>query len=157
MSYFTNNRQLINKLAINTGTTSVPVYTDLCSATERTINFDMDTQDFSVFCDALKRHVTTGANVSIETTIKLDAENTGVQTLLANIHALIKDGTIAQFNNVMIQFGLLSGMTNSTLEYTTYNATANMAIESLGGAAEDVSEFAVTFTLNGTAQTAASV
>ena len=151
MSYYTNNRQLINKLAINTGTTSVPVYTDLCSATERTINLDMDDQDFSVFCDALKRHVTTGANVSIETTIKVDAENAGIQSLLANVHSLIKDGTIAQFNNVMIQFGLLSGMTNSTLEYTTYNATANMSIESLGGAAEDVSEFAVTFTLNGTA------
>lgn len=151
MSYYTNNRQLINKLAINTGTTSTPVYTDLCSATERTINLDMDDQDFSVFCDALKRHVTTGANVSIETTIKVDAENAGIQSLLANVHALIKDGTIAQFNNVMIQFGLLSGMTNSTLEYTTYNATANMSIESLGGAAEDVSEFALTFTLNGTA------
>ena len=155
MSYYTNNRQLINKLAINTGTTSVPVYTDLCSATERTINLDMDDQDFSVFCDALKRHVTTGANVSIETTIKVDAENAGIQSLLANVHSLIKDGTIAQFNNVMIQFGLLSGMTNSTLEYTTYNATANMSIESLGGAAEDVSEFAVTFTLNGTATEAA--
>lgn len=150
MSYYTNNRQLINKLAVNTGTTSAPVYTDLCSATERTINFDMDTQDFSVFCDALKRHVTTGANVSIETTIKVDVENAGVQSLLANVHSLIASGTIAQFNNVMIQFGLLSGMTNSTLEYTTYNATANMSIESLGGAAEDVSEFAVTFTLNGT-------
>lgn len=151
MSYYTNNRQLINKLAINTGTSSAPVYTDLCSATERTINLDMDDQDFSVFCDALKRHVTTGANVSIETTIKVDAENAGIQSLLANVHSLIKDGTIAQFNNVMIQFGLLSGMTNSTLEYTTYNATANMSIESLGGSAEDVSEFAVTFTLNGTA------
>lgn len=151
MSYYTNNRQLINKLAINTGTSSAPVYTDLCSATERTINLDMDDQDFSVFCDALKRHVTTGANVSIETTIKVDAENAGIQNLLANVHSLIKDGTIAQFNNVMIQFGLLSGMTNSTLEYTTYNATANMSIESLGGAAEDVSEFALTFTLNGTA------
>lgn len=154
MSYYTNNRQLINKLAINTGTSSAPVYTDLCSATERTINLDMDDQDFSVFCDALKRHVTTGANVSIETTIKVDAENAGIQSLLANVHSLIKDGTIAQFNNVMIQFGLLSGMTNSTLEYTTYNATANMSVESLGGAAEDVSEFAVTFTLNGTATVA---
>lgn len=151
MSYYTNNRQLINKLAINTGTSSAPVYTDLCSATERTINLDMDDQDFSVFCDALKRHVTTGANVSIETTIKVDAESAGIQSLLANVHSLIKDGTIAQFNNVMIQFGLLSGMTNSTLEYTTYNTTANMSIESLGGAAEDVSEFALTFTLNGTA------
>lgn len=156
MSYFVNNRQLINKLAINTGTAQNPSYVDLCCASERTINFDMDEQDFSVFCDALKRHVTTGADVSIETTIKLDADNTGVIGVLGNLHTLIASGTIAQFNNIMIQFGLLSGYTTNTLTYTTYNAVANMKVESLGGAAEDVSEFAVTFMLNGSA-TAASV
>lgn len=154
MSYFTNNRQLINKLAVNTGTSAAPVYTDLCCATERTLNFDMDTQDFSVFCDSLKRHVTTGANVSIETTIKVDATNTGVIKLLGNLHDLIADGTIAQFNNIDIQFELLSGYSNNAVTYTTYNASANLSIESIGGAAEDVSEFAATFTLNGTATAA---
>ena len=156
MSYFTNNRQTINRLAINTGTTAVPVYVDLCCASERTINLDMDEQDFSVFCDALKRHVTTGADVSISTTLKLDAENTGITQILGNVHTLLASGSIAQFNNIMIQFGLLSGYTTNTLTYTTYNAVANMTVESLGGAAEDVSEIAVTFKINGTA-TAASV
>lgn len=156
MSYYLNNRQAINRLAINTGTTAVPVYVDLCCASERTLNFDMDDQDFSVFCDALKRHVTTGADVSIETTLKLDADNAGIVAILGNVHTLIASGAIAQFNNIMIQFGLLSGYSTNTLTYTTYNAVANMTVESIGGAAEDVSEIAVTFRLNGTA-TAASV
>ena len=156
MSYFTNNRQLIKSLKVNTGTTAIPSYVDICCASERTINFNFDSQDFSVFCDALKRHVTTGADVQIETTIKLDAENTGVTTLLGDLHTLISTGTIAQFNNIMIQFELLSGYSTNTLTYTTYNAVANLTIESIGGAAEDVSEFAATFTLNGTA-TQASV
>ena len=154
MSYFTNNRQLINRLAINTGTSAIPSYTDLCCASERTINLDMDEQDFSVFCDALKRHVTTGADVSIETTLKLDASNAGIISILGNVHTLLASGAIAQFNNIMIQFGLLSSYSDPTLSYTTYNAVADMTIESLGGAAEDVSEIAVTFKLNGTATTA---
>lgn len=155
--YFINNRQLINKLAINTGTAQNPVYTDLCCATERTINFDFDTQDFSIFCDALKRHVTTGADVQIETTLKLDVENTGVLQVLGDIHTLITAGTITQFTNVMIEFGLLSGYTSSTLTYTKYKANTNVTIENLGGNAEDVGEIAIKFTLNGTAQTSASI
>jgi len=153
MSYFTNNRQVIKSLKINTGTASEPVYTDLCCASERTLNVELDSQDFSVFCDALKRHVTTGADVQIETTIKLDAENAGVMKLLGNVHDLIKDGTIAQFNNIMIQFELLSSVSSNELTYTTYNASANLTLDSIGGAAEDVSEFTATFTLNGTATT----
>ena len=154
MSYFTNNRQLINRLAINTATAQNPSYTDLCCASERTLNLDMDEQDFSVFCDALKRHVTTGADVSIATKLKLDASNSGISTILGDVHTLLSSGAIAQFNNIMIQFGLLSGYSDSTLTYTNYNAVANMTVESLGGAAEDVSEIAVTFKLNGTATTA---
>ena len=118
---------------------------------ERTLNLSLDSQDFSVFCDALKRHVTTGADVQIATTLKLDAENTAMIALLDNVHDLIKDGTIAQFNNLMIQFELLSGYSSSTLTYTTYSALANLTIESIGGAAEDVTEVSATFTLNGTA------
>ena len=155
--YFVNNRQVINRLAVNTGTVQNPAYTDLCCASERTINFDFDTQDFSIFCDALKRHVTTGADVSIATTLKLDAENSGVLSVLGNIHSLIVNGTITQFVNVPIQFGLLSGYSSSTLTYTTYNANANVQIESLGGSAEDVAEVGITFTLNGTATPSASI
>lgn len=156
MSYFTNNRQLIKSIKVNTGTAQNPSYTEVCCATERTLNFDMEEQDFYVFCDALKRHVTTGADVSIETTIKLDATNTGVITILGNLHTLLASGAIAQFNNIMIQFELLSGISESILTYTTYSATTNLTVESLGGAAEDVSEIAATFKLNGAA-TAASV
>lgn len=157
MSYFVNNRQVINRLAINTNTAQSPVYVDLCCASERTINLDLQTQDFSVFCDALMRHVTTGADVQIATTLKLDAENSGVLQVLGNIHTLIADGSIAQFTNVMIEFGLLSGYSTSTLTYTTYKANANVTIESLGGNAEDVGEIAITFALNGKAQVNASI
>lgn len=156
MSYFTNNRQLIKRLAINTATNASPSYAELCCASERIINLDMDEQDFYVFCDALKRHVTTGADVSIDTTIKLDAQNAGVQKILSNIHTLLASASIAQFNNIMIEFELLSGYSDSTLTYTTYNATTNLTVENLGGVAEDVSELAVSFKLNGAA-TAASV
>ena len=152
--YFINNKQLINRLAIDTGTENQAVYTDLCCATERVLNFDFDTENFSIFCDALKRHVTTGADVQISTTIKVDAENAGVLAVLGNIHQLIKDGTITQFVNKKIQFGLLSGYSNSTLEYTNYNANANITLENAGGSAEDVSEIAITFALNGTATVA---
>lgn len=155
--YFVNNRQVINRLAIDTSSSDTPSYVDLCCATERTLNLDLEEQDFAVFCDALRRHVTTGANVQIATTIKLDAENTGVLKILGDVHTLIASGTITQFVNKKIQFGLLSGFSSNTLEYTTYNALANVQIEALGGSAEDVSEVAVTFTLNGTATPGASI
>lgn len=155
--YFVNNRQVINRLAIDTSNNDTPSYVDLCCATERTLNLELEEQDFAVFCDALRRHVTTGANVQIATTIKLDAENTGVIKILGDVHTLIASGTITQFVNKKIQFGLLSGFTSNTLEYTTYNAIANVQIEALGGSAEDVSEVAVTFTLNGTATPGASI
>lgn len=155
--YFVNNRQVINRLAIDTSNSDTPSYVDLCCATERTLNVELEEQDFAIFCDALRRHVTTGANVQIATTIKLDAENAGVIKILGDVHTLIASGTITQFNNKKIQFGLLSGYTSNTLEYTTYNAIANVQIEALGGSAEDVSEVAVTFTLNGTATPGASI
>ena len=155
--YFVNNREVINRLAIDTSSSDTPSYVDLCCATERTLNVELEEQDFAVFCDALRRHVTTGANVQIATTIKLDAENTGVIKILGDVHTLIASGTITQFVNKKIQFGLLSGFTSNTLTYTTYNAIANVQIEALGGSAEDVSEVAVTFTLNGTATPGASI
>ena len=155
--YFVNNRQVINRLAIDTSSSETPSYVDLCCATERTLNLDLEEQDFAVFCDALRRHVTTGADVQIATTLKLDVQNTGVIKLLGDIHTLIASGTITQFTNVMIKFGLLSGYSTNTLTYTTYQATANVTIEALGGSAEDVSEVAVTFSLNGTATASASV
>lgn len=148
---FINNRQFIKDLGINTSSTSTPTYTNVCCASEIGLNTDVETQDFYVFCDAIQRHLTTGLNVVLNTTIKVDVENAGVLALLAKVHTAIKDGTVTQFNNVQIQFAVLSGYTNEAFEYTTYSANANITISDLGGAAEDVSEFAVEFQLNGTA------
>lgn len=148
---FINNRQLIKDLGINTSSTSTPTYTNVCCASEIGLNTDVETQDFYVFCDAIQRHLTTGLNIVLNTTIKVDVENAGVLALLAKVHTAIKDGTVTQFNNVQIQFSVLSGYTNGAFEYTTYSANANITISDLGGAAEDVSEFAVEFQLNGTA------
>ena len=148
---FINNRQLIKDLGINTSSTSTPNYSNVCCASEIGLNTDVETQDFYVFCDAIQRHLTTGLNIVLNTTIKVDVENAGVLALLAKVHTAIKDGTVTQFNNVQIQFSVLSGYSNGAFEYTTYSANANMTISDLGGAAEDVSEFAVEFQLNGTA------
>ena len=148
---FINNRQLIKDLGINTSSSSTPTYSNVCCASEIGLNTDVETQDFYVFCDAIQRHLTTGLNIVLNTTIKVDVENAGVLALLAKVHTAIKDGTVTQFNNVQIQFSVLSGYSNGAFEYTTYTANANMTISDLGGPAEDVSEFAVEFQLNGTA------
>lgn len=152
---FINNRQLIKDLGINTSTTTTPNYGNLCCASEIGLNTDVETQDFYVFCDAIQRHLTTGLNIVLNTTIKVDVENAGVIALLGKVHTAIKDGTVTQFNNVQIQFSVLSGYSNGAFEYTIYTANANMTLTDLGGAAEDVSEFAVEFQLNGTATVAA--
>lgn len=150
-NYFVNNRQLISSLAINTGTSANPVYSNLCVSSEITLTTDIEETDFYVFCDALKRYVTTGADVGFNATVKLDIQSEAVQEVLSKVHTLIKDGTINQFSNVMIRFSLLSGISNDTLEYTTYTATANMKVADLGGSAEEVSEFSVELKLNGKA------
>ena len=150
-NYFVNNRQLISELGINTGTTLNPEYSSLCVSSDITVTTDIEEQDFYVFCDALKRYVTTGADVGFNATVKLDIQNAAVQEVLSKVHTLIKEGTVNQFSNVMIKFSLLTGISESTLTYTTYTATANMKVSDLGGAAEEVSEFAIELKLNGKA------
>ena len=150
-NYFVYNRQVIKELAINTATTAAPDYSNLCVSSEIGIVTDLETQDFYVFCDALKRYITTGADVGFTATVKLDIQSAGVQGILSKVHTLIASGAVSQFSNVMIQFELLSGINNDTLEYTKYTATANMTVSDLGGAAEDASEFSVEFKLNGPA------
>ena len=150
-NFFTNNRQLIQELSINTGTTANPVYSNICCSSEIGLTTDIEEEDFYVFCDSLKRYVTTGADVGFTATVKLDIQNEAVQEVLTKVHALIKDGTVSQFSNVMIKFSLLSGISGETLEYTTYTATANMMVSDLGGAAEEVSEFSIELKLNGKA------
>lgn len=156
MNWFISNRDLIKNLAVNTGTTSSPTYTTICTASEIAIDTDLEEKDFYVFCDSLQRKIVTGASVVLSGTIKLDVNNTGVLDLLGDIHSLISAGTISQFNNKQIKFDLLTGVENSVLEYTTYTANATLSLSDLGGNAEDESEFGFEMTLIGTATVASS-
>lgn len=148
---FINNRQFIKDLGINTSSTSTPSYTNVCVASEIALNTDLEMQDFYVFCDAIQRHLATGLNVVLSTTFKSDVENAGIIAILDKVHSAITNGTVTQFNNVDIQFSVISGYSNGAFEYTQYTANATMTVSDLGGAAEDVSEFSVEFQLNGKA------
>ena len=141
MEWYINNREVIKNLAINTGTTETPVYTTICTTSEIGIETELEEKDFYVFCDALQRKVITGASVTLTGTLKLDVNNTGDIAFLDKVHTLIADGEVAQFSGVQIKFDLLSGVSNGTLEYTTYQAQVSLNISDLGGAAEDEAEF----------------
>lgn len=150
MEYFVDNRNVIRNFSFNTGTASSPVYSNMCTATELSLNTDFTEQTFSTFCDAIQRAVKTGVAMTIEGTIKLDINNTAIQKVLGDIHTLITTGTISQFNNQLVKFDLLTGVNNSVLEYTTYIVSVSYSLEALGGSAEDVAEFAINMTINGT-------
>ena len=156
MNWFISNRELIKNLAINTGTSQNPTYTTICTTSEVGVNTEFEEKDFYVFCDALKRKIVTGASVTLSGTLKLDVNNTGDITLLDKVHTLIADGEISQFNKIEIQFDLLSGVSGSVLEYTTYQANATLNVSDLGGAAEDESEFSFEMQLIGKATEVAS-
>jgi len=151
MERYINNRELIKNLAINTGTTTTPVYTPICTTSEVSISTELNEKDFFVFCDALQRKIITGASVMLSGTLKLDVENEGDLALLDKVHTLIGDGEITQFSNVGIQFDLLTGSTSGVLEYTTYQANVSLNLSDLGGAAEDESEFSFEMQLIGKA------
>jgi hypothetical protein len=151
MERYINNRELIKNLAINTGTTTTPVYTPICTTSEVSISTELNEKDFYVFCDALQRKIITGASVMLSGTLKLDVENEGDLALLDKVHTLIGDGEITQFSNVGIQFDLLTGSTSGVLEYTTYQANVSLNLSDLGGAAEDESEFSFEMQLIGKA------
>ena len=149
MNFFVNNRQVIRGLALNTGTSGASTYTEMCTETEVTLATDFEQQDFYIYCDAIQRSIITGVAMSIETTVKLDINNTAIQGLIAKIHTLLKDGDIAQFNNQSIQFELLTGVDQGVLSYTKYTVPVILNFSELGGAAEDASEFALTIVING--------
>ena len=151
MEWYINNRELIKNLAINTGTTTTPTYTPICTTSEVSISTELNEKDFYVFCDALQRKIITGASVMLSGTLKLDVENEGDLALLDKVHTLIGDGEITQFSNVGIQFDLLTGSTSGVLEYTTYQANVSLNLSDLGGAAEDESEFSFEMQLIGKA------
>lgn len=148
-NFFINNRELIKNLSLNTGTTESPTFTAMCTTSEVTLNTEFEEKTFYVFCDAIQRAVLTGVAMSLDTTVKIDVNNTAIQGVLGDIKALISDGTIAQFNNQLIQFDLLTGVSAGVLEYTTFKVPANLKLSELGGAAEDEGEFGLEITFNG--------
>lgn len=148
-NFFINNRELIKNLSLNTGTTESPTFTSMCTTSEVTLNTEFEEKTFYVFCDAIQRAVLTGVAMGLDTTVKIDVNNTAIQGVLGDIKALISDGTIAQFNNQLIQFDLLTGVSAGVLEYTTFKVPANLKISELGGAAEDEGEFGLEITFNG--------
>ena len=149
MEWYINNRELIKNLAINTGTTEKPVFTNICTTSEIGVDTSLEEKDFYVFCDSLQRKVITGASVTLTGTLKLDVNNAGDISFLEKVHTLIADGEVAQFSGILIQFDLLSGVTGGVLEYTKYQAQVSLNLSDLGGAAEDESEFSFEMQLIG--------
>ena len=147
--FYVNNREVIKNLGLNTGTSSVPAFTPMCTTTEIGLTTDFEQQDWYVFCDAIQRSLITGVAMSIETTVKIDMNNTAITGILGNIHALIKNGSVAQFNNQLVQFELLTGVEQNALTYTKYKVPAILNFSDLGGAAEDSGEFTLTIVING--------
>ena len=147
--FYVNNREVIKNLGLNTGTSETPVFTSMCTTTEIGLTTDFEQQDWYVWCDAIQRSLITGAAISIDTTVKIDMNNAAIQGILGNIHTLIKDGTVAQFNNQLVQFELLTGVQQGALTYTKYKVPCTLNFSDLGGAAEDSGEFALTIVVNG--------
>ena len=151
MEWYISNRELIKNLAINTGTTANPSFTKICTTSEIGVETELEEKDFYVFCDALQRKLITGASVTLTGTLKLDVNNSGDLAFLDKVHTLIGDGEVSQFSGILIQFDLLSGVSGSTLEYTSYQAQVSLNLSDLGGAAEDESEFSFEMQLIGKA------
>ena len=149
MEWYVNNREVIKNLALNTGTSETPVFTSMCTTSEVGLPTDFEQQDWYVFCDAIQRSLITGVAMSIETTVKIDMNNTAITGILGNIHALIKNGSVAQFNNQLVQFELLTGIEQNALTYTKYKVPVVLNFSDLGGAAEDSGEFTLTIVING--------
>lgn len=153
MARFTNNREVIKNLCINTGTTANPVWTNLCTTSEIELTTDLEITDFYVFCDAIQRSLVTGASISLDTTVKLDIDNSATEAILAKIHTLLASGTVAQFNNESIKFDLITGLDEDgvTIEYTTYIVPCTINFSDLGGGAEEEGEFTLEAHITGVA------
>lgn len=149
MEWYVNNREIIQNLSINTGTTETPTYTAMCTTSEIEVTTEFEQTDWYVFCDAIQRSLITGVAISIDATVKLDINNTAIQNIISKIHTLLASGTVAQFNNQTIKFELLSGVSDSTLEYTTYQVPCTLNFSDLGGAAEEEGEFSLEIHING--------
>lgn len=149
MEWYVNNREVIKNLSLNTGTSEVPAFTPMCTTSEVGLTTDLEQQDWYVFCDAIQRSLITGVALSLDTTVKIDMNNASIIKVLGNIHAMIKDGSVAQFNNQTVQFELLTNVKAGVLEYTKYNVPCVLNFSDLGGAAEDSGEFTLNIVITG--------
>ena len=149
MEQYLNNREIIKNLKLNTGTSVSPVYTTMCTTSEINVATEFESTDFYVFCDAIQRNLITGVAITLETTVKLDINNTAIQGVLDMVHTAIADGEVSQFNGQLVQFDLLSGISGGVLQYTTYTANATLEFSDLGGAAEEEGEFSLNIHING--------
>lgn len=156
MNFWINNRDFIKNLAVNTGTTSSPTFTPMCTAAELSFNTDFEEKTFYVYCDAIQRAIKTGVAMSLEGSIKIDMNNAAIVALLGDIHTLIANGEIAQFNNQVMQFDLLTDINDGVLEYTTYQVPVSYSLSDLGGAAEDEGDFSITINITGKGTVVAS-
>ena len=151
MAFFVSNREVIKDFGINTGTADVPSYTTICSMSSMDLGLDLNEETFYVFCDALQRAVITGASLTINANVKIDMENTGIVQLLGDVSTLLTAGTVTQFNNVLTQLKLLTGLSSGVLQYTTITGIpVNIKLTSLGGDAEGVGEFDLEMNVIGT-------
>lgn len=149
MNWFVNNREVIKGLSINTGTSTAPTFTAMCTTSEVGLTTDLEEKDFYVFCDAIKRSLITGAKLSIDCTVKIDMNNQAIVQTLGNIHDLIENGTVAQFNNILVQFELLESVQDNVLTYKKYQVPVVMKFSDLGGNAEDEGEYSLELVING--------
>lgn len=149
MNWFVNNREVIKGLSINTGTSTKPTFTAMCTTSEVGLTTDLEEKDFYVFCDAIKRSLITGAKLSIDCTVKIDMNNQAIVQTLGNIHDLIENGTVAQFNNILVQFELLESVQDNVLTYKKYQVPVVMKFSDLGGNAEDEGEYSLELVING--------
>ena len=151
LEWYVSNRDVIKNLAINTGTTADPVFTKICTTSEVGINTDLESKEWYVYCDALRRKLITGVSANLSGTVKLDVNNTGIQQLIGTIHTLLAEGEVAQFNNLLVEFELLKGVNNNVLEYEKYQCQVSLSLSDLGGAAEDEAEFSFEMVIMGKA------
>lgn len=149
MEWYLNNREIIQNLSINTGTSASPTFTAMCTTSEIEVTSDFEQTDWYVFCDAIQRSSITGVALSIDATVKLDINNTAIQNIIAKIHTLLTSGTVAQFNNQTIRFDLLTGVSSNALTYTTYEVPCTLNFSDLGGPAEEEGEFSLEIHING--------
>lgn len=152
MEFFITNRDVIKNLAINTGTSQNPSFTSLCTTSELSLSQEFSEKTFYVFCDSIQRAINTGVALSLSGTIKIDINNTAIQTILGDVHTLISTGAISQFNNILVKFDLLTGVNANVLEYTTYKVNVKLSLEGLGGSAEDEGSVGFTMVINGTGE-----